>query len=170
MTPTIAAIDPGPVRSAWLLYAPTGKIGDRGIDNNDTVLTQLCRGAKGTLRHLVVEMVESFGMPVGREVFETVYWLGRFCEAWAYSASAEQITRLYRRDVKLHLCQSARAKDSNVRQALLDRFGPPGTKKEPGFTYGIAKDLWSALALAVTFADRERTDRHGWDISPAGSA
>ena len=69
-----------------------------------------------------------------------------------------EFSEVLRRDVKLHVCQSPRAKDANVRQALLDRFGPPGTKKAPGTTYGITKDTWQALAVAVTWDDKRRSD------------
>ena len=45
-----------------------------------------------------------------------------------------------------------RAKDSNIRQALIDIYGKPGTKKEPNEFYNdskvkMAKDIWSALAI-----------------------
>ena len=56
-------------------------------------------------------------------------------------------------DHKVHHCHSARAKDSNIRQALLDRFGGKdiavGTKADQGPLYGIKKDVWSALAIGV---------------------
>jgi len=58
--------------------------------------------------------------------------------------------------VKLHLCGSARAKDTNIRQALIDRYGGSaaiGKKAAPGPLYGVSKDVWSALAVAVTAAD-----------------
>ena len=57
---------------------------------------------------------------------------------------------VYRQDVKQFLCHSARAKDGNIRQAIIDRLGPPGVKSAPGVTYGISKHLWSALAVALT--------------------
>jgi hypothetical protein len=62
--------------------------------------------------------------------------------------------------VKMHLCGNTRAKDGNIRQALLDRFGPGkaiacGTKKQPGPLYGVSKDVWQALALAVTWSDQQ---------------
>lgn len=53
----------------------------------------------------------------------------------------------------LDLCNSARAKDSNTRQALIDRFDAPGTKKSPGRLYGVKADEWAALPLAVYFED-----------------
>jgi hypothetical protein len=90
-----------------------------------------------------IEMIASYGLPVGREVFETCLWIGRFMER------LDKPTRLiYRKDVKLHLCNSPRAKDGNVRQALVDKYGKPGTKKNPGKLYGISGHLWAALAVA----------------------
>jgi hypothetical protein len=99
--------------------------------------------------HLVIEMVASYGMPVGKEIFETVLAIGQMVEAWR-----GQHTLIYRKDVKMHLCGSMKAKDSNIRQALIDRHGEPGTKNSPGATYGISKDVWSALAVATTYHDK----------------
>ena len=49
-------------------------------------------------------------------------------------ARPEAVIRVKRSAVKLHQCGSNRAKDANVRQALIDKMGPPGTKKAPGPT------------------------------------
>ena len=68
---------------------------------------------------------------------------------------------LTRRAVKLHLCGSARAKDTNIRAALIDRFGGTGgrraavgLKASPGPLYGIRSHEWAALAVAVTWHDQ----------------
>ena len=103
---------------------------------------------------VVIEMVACYGMAVGAEVFETVFWIGRF---WEIARRDIGVTRLYRKDVKMHLCNSMRAKDGNIRQALIDKLGAPGTKKNPGPTYGIKADIWAALAVAVTFAETKGT-------------
>lgn len=151
---TIVAIDPGLEQSAALRYTPsTGAVDLYGILPNEAVLAGLCGPWQAGSPHLAVEMVASYGMPVGRDVFETVFWIGRFFERWSGPRS-----RVYRKDVKMHLCASARAKDANIRQALLDRFGPGkaaavGTKKAPGPLFGVKADLWAALAVAVTFSD-----------------
>ena len=106
-----------------------------------------------------IEMVASYGMPVGREVFETCVWIGRFLEVLAQNAGREP-GLVYRRDVKLHHCHSPRANDATIRQALVDRFayGQPnrgkGTKKQPGWFHGFHSDIWQAYALAVATADR----------------
>ena len=56
----------------------------------------------------------------------------------------------------MNLCYDSRAKDGNIRQALIDRFGPVGTKKAPGWFYGVSKDVWAAVAVGVTWADKQR--------------
>lgn len=100
------------------------------------------------------EMVAHYGsgMAVGAEVFETVAWIGRFQEAWEHRVGV--FLRVYRRDVKLHVCGSVAAKDGNVRQALLDLYGgdkaAKGTKKNPGPLYGVSGHEWQALAVGIT--------------------
>lgn len=153
------AIDPGNEESAFVELAE-GQLHRFGKILNGDLLEQVRRLASATRGrgwHLAVEMVASYGMPVGREVFETCLWIGRFVEAW--SAAGGVHTLVYRIDVKTHLCRDSRAKDANIRQALVDRFGPGkeravGTKRAPGPLYGVSADVWSALAVAVTFADR----------------
>lgn len=75
---------------------------------------------------MVIEMIASYGMPVGKEVFDTCVWIGRFAET-----SGMPTNYIYRKDEKMNICHSMRAKDSNIRQALIDRFGVVGTKKNP---------------------------------------
>lgn len=145
---TILAIDPGSSQSAWLKFdgARPGKF---GITSNDVLVRALRTG--GLPDVVVIEKVESYGMAVGAEVFDTVLWAGRFAEA----AHRVPVVMLPRRAVKLALCGDSRAKDANIRQALIDRFGGQaaiGRKATPGPLYGISRDVWSALAIAVTYA------------------
>ena len=92
------------------------------------------------------------GMPVGRDVFMTVLWTGRFVQVWGDDSTVSMISR---REVKLSLCGSSRAKDPNIRQALIDRFGGKetaiGKKASPGPLYGVKGHEWSALALCITY-------------------
>jgi len=149
---TVLAIDPGPEQSAYVVWDGRS-VQDHGKDAND-----LLRGYLGcTPLPVVIEQIASYGMAVGAEVFETCVWTGRFMEAASRSQFRPPVIRLPRRDVKLHLCGSARAKDSNIRHALIDRFGGKekaiGTKASPGPLYGLKADTWQALALAVTWLD-----------------
>lgn len=141
----ILAIDPGTAKSAYCIYAG-GEILEAGIHENSEIIRSVIRCARWDV--MAIEMVASYGMAVGKEVFETVRWIGRFQQA---CLDPEDVAFVYRKDVKIHLCNNMKAKDSNIRQTLIDKIGPQGTKKEPGPTYGIAKDMWSALAVAVTY-------------------
>lgn len=147
----ILAIDPGNVESAYVLmdkqYKPI-QIGK--IKNGD--LIDIVKNTDAD--YVVIEMIASYGMAVGESVFETCVWIGRFYEA-ARLSDCKAIDRIYRKDVKMNLCQSMRAKDSNIRQALIDRFGEVGTKKNPGWFYGFKSDIWQAYAVGTTFLDRE---------------
>jgi hypothetical protein len=138
----ILAIDPGTEQSGWCLF--DGTVLRSGVHPNATLLGEVRGSSAGVT--LAIEMVASYGMPVGREVFETVRWIGRFQQAWR---DPEAVRLVFRRDVKLHLCGSARAKDPNVWQALKDRLGEVGTKKNPGPLYGVNSHARAALAVAV---------------------
>ncbi len=156
---TILALDPGTAQTGWCLYQ-RGAILGGGVSDNEDVLGMLREnwhvpdsgdGVRAT--HLAVERVASYGMAVGREVFETCEWVGRFTEAW-FETTGTMPVLVYRRDVKLHMCGTSKAKDQNVRQALIDWFGPGkekaiGRKGSPGPLYAVKSHAWSALAVAL---------------------
>ena len=104
-------------------------------------------------------MIASYGMAVGQSVFETCVWIGRFIQELEDNYYNDSLKFIYRKDEKMNLCGSMKAKDSNIVQALIDRFAPntpnkgKGTKKEPGWFYGFKKDIWQAYAVAVTYYD-----------------
>jgi hypothetical protein len=149
----ILAIDPGSKESGIVIWDGYDTDAFGKIENNEMFLWLECKN----LDVVVIEQVKSYGMAVGETVFETVYWSGRFAQ-FAINFGIE-VDRMPRMDVKMHLCHSPRAKDSNIMQALIDRYAPntrnrgKGTKKEPGFFYGFKSDIWAAFALAVTYYD-----------------
>ncbi len=147
----ILAIDPGNELSAWCYW--DGRPEQAGKSPNADLLETLSEHDPEAYDMLAIEMIASYGMAVGREVFDTCVWIGRFWEAW--SRHGGHVRLIYRKDVKLHHCQTTRANDANIRAALIDRFGPGkiaaiGTKKAPGPLYGIKGDEWAALAVALT--------------------
>jgi len=151
----LIAIDPGPIQSAFVEW--DGKsVSVFGILQNLDLMAILRDYENCSFDSMVIEQVECFGMPVGKSIFETVFWTGRFWEACSVDRN-----RVPRRNVKLHLCGQMRAKDSNIIQALVDRFAPftpnkgKGKKGDPGFFYGFKADIWQAFALAVYFMDQE---------------
>jgi hypothetical protein len=153
----ILAIDPGTTESAYVMTEGRA-VREKGTVENSKLLE--CIQVWSRRRDLMalegfewpekmyVEMIASYGMPVGREVFETCVWIGRFIEAWQGTYSF-----VYRKDVKLSLCGTTQAKDGNIRQALIDLYGGKeksiGKKSSPGPLYGVSGDVWAALAVAV---------------------
>lgn len=147
----ILAIDPGPEKSAYVIWDGAAVL-DRGIIENDEIIRSL--GPGRMLDHCAIEKIACYGMAVGAEVFETCVWTGRFIERWRDYAGMGDPIRIPRGDIKVHICRSNRAKDTNIRQALIDRFGAPGTKKAPGPLFGVTSHCWAALAVAVVTHDR----------------
>lgn len=153
---SLICIDPGPEESGFV-FLRSGVVEDAMTAENRHIRAIVIASA-GMCDALAIEMVASYGMPVGKDVFETVLWVGRFDELW-FSKKRERAALIYRKDVKLHLCGTPRAKDANIRQALIDRYGPGkdkaiGKKASPGPLYGVKKHAWAALAVGVTHLDR----------------
>lgn len=143
----IVALDPGTFETAWVTW--DGKeIGYRGKFPNTDVLTALLTREPAFDLH--IEMIGHYGtgMPAGKEVFDTCVWIGRFIQAYRGPHTLTE-----RRAVKLHHCGNMRAKDGNLRQALIDKYGAPGSKKKPGPTHGLSGDLWQAFALATYISE-----------------
>ena len=152
---SILAVDPGTTKSGWVMLHD-GRVAGSGVKDNAELLADIqLHSAFPPRTILALEMIASYGMAVGREVFETCVWIGRFQQAWSDPTA---VRRIYRQTVKLHLCNSPKAKDGNVRQALIDRFPATGggkvpqigTKDQPGPLYSVSSHAWAALGVAVT--------------------
>ena len=157
----VLAIDPGTTHSAYCLYdTSTSEILDAAKVDNCVLLDRM-RKSEFACDILVIEMIASYGMAVGKSTFETCVWIGRFIEAISGDAGHQ---KMYRSEVKMAVCGSPRAKDKNIRRALIDRFPATGGGKEPaigtiakpGPLYGFSTDMWAALGVAVTYQDQQR--------------
>lgn len=146
----ILAIDPGPEQSAVVELDCFGggmpTLVQFGTHDNYAAKAVIATTPSNAGYTVVIEQIASYGMPVGAEVFETCVWTGRFIEA-----ANCPIERIPRKDVKLQLCMNPRAKDGNVRQALIDRYGGPIAIKKGGPLYKVSKDVWAALAVGITY-------------------
>ena len=155
----ILSIDPANSLSAFAIteYKDTLNIIKKGkIDN--------CEMREIVLKEeydiLVIEGMQNFNNVVGKTVFETCYWIGRFIELGLSRKKEYYI--MYRTDVKLNLCKSRRSKDKDIRRALIERFATfdfkngKGVKKTPDIFYGVSADVWSALAIGITYFDKNK--------------
>lgn len=151
----ILAIDPGNVESAFCMidiYTLRPVYFEKM--KNDEILSIICSSWNSIV---VLERVASYGMAVGRDVFETCEWVGRFTQAAdTFSIPVEYV---YRKDVKMHICGDSKANDTNIRRALIDRFAKhdfkqgKGTKKNPDFFYLFHRDIWQAYAVGITYIE-----------------
>ncbi len=157
----IIGIDPGETQSALVHIRITERgrvrrrteteiIAHAELPNPDVPLW--LRGAIetaiGDAPNIVIERVQSYGMPVGREVFDTVRWAGRIEQV---AMDAECPTWLLARThVKRVLLGGPVGGDREVRAALRERFGESALR-------GVTRHKWAALAVAAAFAvDRSR--------------
>lgn len=151
---SILAIDPGTTHSAIVEF----DFKSRGIRHaakmsNESVIDYI-RESNCDTTHLAVEMVASYGMPVGEEVFTTCVWIGRFVESFG-----GPYTLIKRHEIKLHLCHTVKGvNDAVIRQRLIDLYGGKeaaiGKKATPGPLYGFKLDMWAALAVGVVWFER----------------
>ena len=154
----ILGIDPGCELSAYCLCDyDTLKPKDFGKVTNaeliDKVITLINDNA---MQVVAVELIQSYGMAVGREVFETCYFIGKLCDRIERNTSIKQIRRIYRKDEKLAICGNLKANDTIIRHTLIDMFAKhdlkngKGTIKNKDFFYGFKADCWSAFAVCYT--------------------
>lgn len=166
----LIAIDPGNIQSGVVVVEHNGekilKVVEKGKYYNAAILELIDEWDNKTKRDgteltdVAIEMIASYGMPVGREVFDTCVWIGEFTERSHFNGIS--VTRVYRKDEKMEICGTMKAKDANIRQALIDEYAPgvpndgKGRKADPGFFYGFKADIWQAFAVAHTFLKLNR--------------
>lgn len=173
------AIDPGNKESAYVLLRFDGQVNEKGklsfkedfmkrnltikefgkFPNKNVATTLLGWLFYSEDKKLIaIERVQAMGMPVGYEIFETCEWIGRYtqlCDSYGFSPHY-----VYRLEEKITLCNDSKAKDANIRQALIDRFAKhdfkngKGTKANPDVFYGFKADIWAAMAVATTCMDQ----------------
>jgi hypothetical protein len=176
----ILAVDPGFLESAFVFFDTASGQPTYWEKIRNEQLLGIVRST--VYDALAIEEIQNFGMAAGRELFDTVFWSGRFCEAADIRNIAS--ARLGRKQVVGALCRNGTANDANVRQALIGRWGGDsvaiGGKKcdgcggngwcgrgrpvcvecngstwkyPPGPLHGFTRDCWSALSIAVVYAE-----------------
>lgn len=151
----VLAIDPGNEHSAYVYMDDAYTPLEFGKIKNEELRSMLDCAVMADA--VAIEMIQSYGMGVGQTVFDTCVWIGRFVEL--INQHNVPITYIFRKDEKMNLCHSMKAKDSNIRLALIDRFAKhdkkngKGTKANPDHFYGFKADIWAAYAVGVTYLD-----------------
>ena len=152
------SIDPGNIQSAYCIMNEEYELLEFAKLPNKEVMNKMLE-ALSDVDEVVIERIQSYGMAVGAEVFQTCEWIGRF------SQEAEKkvpVCYIYRKEEKIYICHDMKAKDKNIRAALIERFAKHdmkngrGTKKNPDVFYGVSADIWAAISVAVTHFDMEK--------------
>lgn len=145
---TVLGIDPGTTHSGYaVVYRDYGVVSAGKVENSELLALIVSENPSVC----VVESLQSYGQSVGREVFETAYWIGEFrgrCRAAGIPCEL-----IPRPEYARSLCGVQKVNDSVLRSALLRRFG--GDKKgEPLYLLKGETDKRSAYALCVYHLDR----------------
>jgi hypothetical protein len=151
MTPLVIGIDPGTKQSAYVAWDGQW-IQELGTEPNPQVAKYLRDVGRRTGRDtcVVFEAIESYGMPIGKETLETVFWTGRLFQIARDTIGPKQVSRLPRRAVKKHLKLGKGSGDPQVRAALIRRY------RHPNDWRGLKSHQWAAFALAVCWWETER--------------
>jgi len=166
----IIAIDPGPEESAIVCYVESASVGyecgqpiEWSIGPNEYIRREIIDMASryDDATTLAIEYTPPYSLQttsgrhyVPNQVALTAIEIGRFVQLWSvYERPAVLVSRM---DVKKHLLGRATGNDAAITQAILARYGGTrenavGKKTSPGPLYGLKRDLWSALAVAITW-------------------
>ena len=160
----VLAIDPGDEYSAFVFIdTETYKPLYFAKEKNEDAIIHMINYIKDNETHMsnvkdvACEMIASYGMGVGAHVFWTCVEIGKFTVLLEQAGC--KMNYIYRKDEKMNICKSMKAKDSNIRIALIDRFAQfdkktgKGTKKNPDWFYGFSADCWQAYSCGVTWLD-----------------
>lgn len=154
----ILGIDPGSEASGWVV-----------LDNHENIVLASAQEKEGRtpndilLRHLQVHQGSPFWLSkvqqagiekitlyqrADNNVHDTILWYGRFMQVLA--GRGIPVLLHPRQKVFSFLCPGVqKTSDAAINAAIKDRLGPPGTKKNPGPTYGVKGHSWQALSVAM---------------------
>lgn len=156
--PEIIALDPGTINTAIVIYNHKAGLPVWYFQEmpNDDVLKFLeiqrrTRYQNSGAGWVACEQFKSYGGPVGEESIQTIRWSGRFEQqaiglGYGFAYLPRQMT------VSKHLCHTNMSKDKHIRAVLMRRFSPSQLVAVSN-QKRISCHGWSALAVAVTFAD-----------------
>lgn len=161
----ILGVDPGTSQTGWVLYNSVNHaVEDSGFVENDFFLDSLIEALDYDV--MAVERIASYGMPIGAETIRTIEYIGRYWQkVLDVKKGVSKVELFYKKvDINPTICGSNKAKDANIRQAIMDMFPKTGggsnpvvgTAKNPGVLYGISTHKWAALAVALTCAIKNK--------------
>ena len=142
----VLGIDPGPTVSGvvWFDLEKQEVVRSEGSLPTESALEEVRRGKHDMV---ALEVIKALYAHVGESTVQTIQYVGRIVEA-AHERDTP-LVGMTPQEIKQAVCGTGAAKDPAVRQAIIDKLGPPGIKADPGPTYGVTKHAWRALAAVL---------------------
>ena len=161
----IIGVDPGTSQTGWVIYNTIShSVENSGVTDNEEFLNSVIENEDYDI--MAIERIASYGMPIGAETIRTIEYIGRYWQKVLDSNKISAKVELFYKKVDINptICGSNKAKDANIRQAIMDMFPKNGggsnpsvgTSKQPGVLYGIGTHKWAALAVALTCAIKNK--------------
>ncbi len=114
----LLSLDVGTYKTGFaVIDETTGEVLEFGKEDNINLLARL--RDDDSFDVAVIEDIQFRGQLVGRDTFETLKWIGKFAEA----LNPTPVVYLFRKTIVTELTGDPRAKDKNVRQAVIDHYG-----------------------------------------------
>lgn len=173
----ILAIDPGTTQSAYALLSDAYQVLSADKVEN-SVMMDIIASTPGIDAVIIEDMEPRYprngkdsnaaGAIVGASTYTTLKWMGKFDLTAQVRGIA--VHWIYRRDERAALIRkkelpadAPKHADGQIRAALITRFAAhdkvngKGTKAKPDTFYGVSGDMWQAIAVGVTWLDKQRT-------------
>jgi len=152
----IISIDPSDTIHAWAALEGTVDrpvLSAFGLDFSvDRMAGKAIPGIYNKPDFIAIEMVACYGMAAGAHLFDTCVHIGGLINDIEKGLMIET-KRITRPEVKRLVCGQTKAKDANVRAAIIDRFGGPRATMKGGQLYKVSKDVWAAIAVGLAAMD-----------------
>jgi len=157
----ILAIDPGNIESAYVLWDGE-KMLDKNYLPNKECLSKFEQQRFQNIDCVVIEMVSSYGMPIGQNTIDTCVWIGIFKQFF----HNKEVHLRFRQTVKMHHCHALNGvNDGAINNVLKGKYGDDKTQKRPneviwndcvkhnGGREYMNGDIWAAFALATSWTE-----------------
>ena len=129
------AIDPGNEQTGWVVaLKDNSKLIYKNKDNNTVLYKKISYFLKNeNVIKVGIEYPSSYGMPVNQTLLDTCTIIGILIQICL--SNNIKVELIFRKSVKMFLCNSVRAKDAEVNSRVREYVGEDYTQKNPNEYY-----------------------------------
>jgi hypothetical protein len=150
----VFALDVGSSRSGWAILEGIGKLHRvKGVETfgktENLEVLRIVQEWAGKCHFAIEYPKYQLGQPFQDTHITMATWVGRIMQR--LDDLGASYSRIYRYREGMVMLNSSITSDAKIRAAVIAVYGPPGTKKNPGPTYGVTNDAWQAIAVGTTY-------------------